>query len=95
MTQSKASPPGFEVQRVGSPELPEASYFVLDAAHDPLARECLAMLGAKYYRRGQTQLADEVRTVLRDSNETFLRFVEAQQPKKKKATKSSMKGVTP
>lgn len=79
-----AKPDRYVVERRGSPDPQDSEYYVLDLVHDHFAREVAWMLVRKYRSasNGTSVRADELEKLLNDTNEPFIRNIEARNPGK-------------
>jgi hypothetical protein len=74
-----ALPDRYVVDRRGTPDLENARYYVLDVAHDFEARVALRGLVRKYRYYGPSVRADELETLLNDTDQEFQDFIRARQ----------------
>lgn len=88
MTARPAKPERYQVDRIGTPDPPSSSYFVLDIVNDLTARNAVAQLGNLYRREGLDVRAQEAFDALHETQDAHRRIIEARNPKKKKTTKA-------
>ena len=73
-----ALPERYVVDRRGSPDPKDSSYFVLDVVHDMQARVVLRMLVRSYRHPGPSVRADELEQLLDQTEEHFARNIREQ-----------------
>src|SRR5438552_3130108 len=83
---TNAVPAHYRVERLGSPDPPDARYFVLDVVHDQHARQALWVLVRAYRNSNHARVhggsvrADELEQLLKDTNEAVAQFIQARNP---------------
>lgn len=77
MAARPALPDRYLVDRVGTPDPESSRYYVIDVMHDLDARVALRQLINKYRHRGPSVRADELETLLDETDKPFGELIQA------------------